>query len=245
MIEEALHRENRCTGLDDSGRVPPKSIRQTNSEHMHSNRDAEDSAQAWLHARARLMPDILIKSSPWVRGVFDHSWAPMRALAQQANHLPPHMWSLLLGWDSGYVAIYAEDTHYRPGPASIRRQPVINVAFMSIEDVALGNERPLHVLGHLIDHHLGCAGDVNGHWLSSGGGISPGWRKAGQRLRDLFRLGYAVDPVAQSNVRDYFAQSLALYCHDRQRLNVADPQIFKWLRNTIWNEALWKTDLES
>jgi hypothetical protein len=114
------------------------------------------------------------------------------------------------------------------------------VAFLSVEDLALDNERPIHVLGHLIDHYLGCDGDVQGLWLSDGGGISARWREAGRRLTDLFALGYAVDPVAQASVRDYFAQSLALYCRDRQHLNVADPQIYKWLRNTLWAEAFWR-----
>ncbi|MGD8903978.1 MAG: hypothetical protein PVI67_10475 [Anaerolineae bacterium] len=174
--------------------------------------------------------------------MFRHSWAPMRALVEQLDCLPPHVWRKLLEWESGYVAICNGKTRYNPGPATIRQLHVTNVAFVSIEDLALANEGPLHVLGHLIDHHLGCAGRADGPWLSEGGGISPGWRQAGRRLQDLFALGYAVDPVAQASVRDYFAQSLALFCLDRQRLNVADPQIDKWLRTTIWNEVVWKDD---
>jgi hypothetical protein len=65
------------------------------------------------------------------------------------------------------------------------------------------------------------------------------WREAGARLQRLFALGYGVDKVTRSNIRDYFAQSLALYCLDRQRLNVADPQICKWFRSTLWNQAFW------
>jgi hypothetical protein len=95
------------------------------------------------------------------------------------------------------------------------------------------------VLGHLIDHYLGCGGAADGHWLSEGGGVTPAWQAAGARLPALFALGYGLDEVAQSNARDYFAQSLALYCRDRQRLNVADPQIDKWFRNTLWNDAFW------
>ena len=201
---------------------------------------SESSAQAWLHARSRLMPKLLSQAAPWIRDVFDHSWAPMRALARQIDHLPPQLWHQLLCWDTGYAAIHTGETHYEPGPATIRHQRMTNVAFISIEDLALGNERPLHVLGHLVDHHLGCAGTPDGLWLSGGGGISPEWQRAGQRLVDIFELGYGVDPSAQSSVRDYFAQSLALYCLERQRLNVADPQIFKWLRSTLWNEVLWK-----
>ena len=188
------------------------------------------------------MPNLLAQSPAWVRGTFDHSWAPVQALAQQLHYLPPQVWPRLLHWESGHVAVCAGASHYAPGPAVIRHQHVTNVAFVSVEDLALGNERPVHVLGHLLDHHLGCGGDVNGPWLSDGGGTSARWREAGQHLADLFVLGYGVDAVAQSNVRDYFAQSLALYGHDRQRLNVADPQIYKWLRGTLWNETFWNMD---
>ena len=222
--------------------MPPETIRQADTKHANLGSNPESPARTWLHARARLMPNLLSQSPPWVRSVFGHSWAPMRTLMERLDCLPSHVWRQLLEWDTGYVAICNAETHYCPGPASIRQLHVANVAFVSIEDLALANEQPLHVLGHLIDHHLGCAGRENGPWLSEGGGISPSWQQAGRRLPDLFALGYAVDPVAQSGVRDYFAQSLALFCLDRQRLNVADPQIEKWLRTTIWNEAVWKDD---
>ena len=222
--------------------MPPGSTRQPDIGHADLGSNPESPARTWLHARARLMPNLLSQSPPWIRSVFGHSWAPMRALVEQLDCLPPHVWRKLLEWESGYVAICNGKTRYSPGPASIRQLHVTNVAFVSIEDLALANEGPLHVLGHLIDHHLGCAGRADGPWLSEGGGISHGWQEAGQRLPDLFALGYAADPVAQSSVRDYFAQSLALFCLDRQRLNVADPQIEKWLRTTIWNEGGWKDD---
>lgn len=195
--------------------------------------------RAWLQARARLMPDLLPQSPPWVRSAFAHSWAPMRALSRQLECLPPHLWSQLQRWESGYVVLCTTDSRYVPGPASIRRQRLSNVAFVSIEDLAVANERTIHTLGHLVDHHLGCGGEPEGLWLSEGGGVSPRWQRAGQRLADLYTLGYAVDPVAQANVRDYFAQSLAIYCLDRQRLNVADPAIDKWFCSTLWVEGFW------
>jgi hypothetical protein len=68
----------------------------------------------------------------------------------------------------------------------------------------------------------------------------PEWQLAGERLPRLFSLGYAVDNVAESSVQDYFAQSLALYCRERQHLNTADPQIYKWLRTTLWDKGFWR-----
>jgi hypothetical protein len=57
----------------------------------------------------------------------------------------------------------------------------------------------------------------------------------------LFPLGYGIDEVALANPRNYFAQSLAIYCRGRQRLNTADPQIEKWFRSTMWQAAFWKS----
>jgi hypothetical protein len=219
--------------------MPPEGVRRADAGHSGMNNTSASPSRAWLHARARLMPDLLPQSPPWVRSVFAHSWAPMRALSRQLEHLPSHLWSQLQRWESGYVVLCTTDSRYVPGPARIRRQRLTNVAFVSIEDLAAANERTIHTLGHLIDHHLGCGGEAEGPWLSDGGGISAHWQQAGQRLSDLYALGYAVDPVAQASVRDYFAQSLAIYCLDRQRLNVADPAIYKWLRSTLWNEAFW------
>lgn len=222
--------------------MPPQCVRQTNAGRPDSGSKPDNPAQAWLHTRARLMPDLLSQSPPWVRGVFDHSWAPMRALARQVDLIPPHVWSRLLYWESGHAAICSGRSEYVPGPATIRHQRLVNVAYVSVEDLAEDNERPLHVLGNLIDHHLGCNGDPQGHWLSGGGGTSQRWRRASQRLSEIFALGHAVDSIAASSVRDYFAQSLALYCRDRQRLNVADPLICRWLRTTVWDKTLWHDD---
>lgn len=196
--------------------------------------------RSWLLARARLMPDLLNQSPPWVRGIFDHAWAPMEAMAQQARGLPQGLWDVLLEWDSGFVAICTGDSRYEPGPATIRHQQVRHVAYVSVEDLAEDNDRVLHVIGHLVDHHLGCGGAMNGRWLSEGGGVTSRWQQAGERLPRLFALGYAVDEVAQSNVRDYFAQSFSQYCRNRQRLNVADPQICKWFRTTLWDARFWE-----
>jgi hypothetical protein len=219
--------------------LPPE-IAQTNAERCKVDNRPMHRVQDWLFARARLEPDLLNQSPPWVRGVFDHSWAPMQALAQQLHCLPTALWQCLLGWDSGYVAICTGESRYTPGPATIRHQRVKHMAYVSVEDLAEDNHQPLHVIGHLIDHHLGCGGQAGGAWLSDGGGATFRWQEAGERLPRLFALGYGVDEIARTNVRDYFAQSLALYCRSREHLTVTDPQICKWFRSTLWDEAFWR-----
>ncbi len=194
----------------------------------------------WILERARLQPGVLVRSAPWVRRVFDHAWAPMQALQDQVFQLPSELLDALLVHAGGYVVIGKRDSRYVPGPATFRGMEVENVAHVSVEDLAKDTERPLHVIGHLIDHHLGCGGAALGAWLSQGGGMTRVWKEAGGRIPHLFALGYGADEVALTGARDYFAQSLALYCRDRQRLNVADPQITKWFRSTLWNQAFWR-----
>ncbi|MGD2207181.1 MAG: hypothetical protein PVH17_10405 [Anaerolineae bacterium] len=186
------------------------------------------------------MPQLLVQAPPWVRGVFDHAWAPMQALTRQVSSLPDALCDYLMACEVGFLAICPGESRYQLGPGRIRDREVQNVAYVSVEDLAHDNERPLHVIGHLIDHHLGCGGDPKGPWLTDGGGATPGWQEAGGRLPGLFALGYGPDEIALSDVRNYFAQSLALYCRERQRLNVADPQIHKWFRSVLWNKGFWR-----
>jgi hypothetical protein len=207
------------------------------------------------------MPGALERLPGAVRSAFEHAWAPIQMLAQHIGCLPSALWEVLLAWDTGFVILVAGESRYEPGPVSLHGQQLKDVAFISLEDLvspggSVGRPAtalecgshaaafrhlglPLHVIGHLVDHHLGCGGEEQGAWLSEGGGVTPAWHEAGQRLARLFGLGYGIDEVAQSNTRDYFAQSLSVYCHNRQALNVADPQISKWLRSTLWNPAFW------
>ncbi len=209
---------------------------------QHNTGDRSTSQpSAWVHARVRSTPRLLTQAPRWVRQVFDHAWAPVEALSAQACLLPARVWDYLLNYTGGFAVICPGESYYLPGPATIRGQLIRNVAFVSVEDLAHNNDRPLHVIGHLIDHHLGCGGDLGGPWLTEGGGLTSDWQQAGSRLAGLYPLGYGVDEVACSNIRDYFAQSLAIYARDRQRLNVADPQICRWLRDTIFNDSFWQS----
>lgn len=186
-----------------------------------------------------MMPGLLVKSPPWVRGAFSHNWAPMAALAGQARLLPARLLTHLLANERGYVAILSGESRYVPGSADYWGRDLSSVACVAVEDLARGSEEPLHVVGHMIDHLLGCGGRLVEPWLTDGGGVSWKLREAGERLRNLFDLGYGIDEVARDNVRDYFAQSLALYCLNRKALNVADPQITKWFRSTLWSKPFW------
>ncbi len=194
----------------------------------------------WLQARLRIAPNLLSRATPATRNRFAHAWAPAAVVRRQARCLPLALQTYLAACPSGWLVIAAQESEYVPGPRPLRDQVLNNVAFLSVDDLAAGNEAPLHAIAHLIDHHLGCGGAPEGAWFSEGGGPTPGWRETGARIPGLFALGYAIDPVAEASVRDYLAQSLALYCLDRQRLNVADPQIYRLLRSTLLSDAYWR-----
>lgn len=198
-------------------------------------------AHAWLRARARLAPNLLSHASPWVRGVFEHAWAPMQALGNEIACLPPQLWPFLLEHEGGWVVIHPGSSHYVVGPVRVAGFDRRNVAFVSVEELARRDDVPLHIVGHLVDHYLGCAGDADGAWLSAGGGLAPHWQEAGERLGRLFALGHAADEAAAASVQDYVARSLAWYCHRPQDLCVADPNICKWFRATLWDNGFWRT----
>ncbi len=200
-----------------------------------------DAAADWLRARARLMPGALDAITGPARGEYAHEWAPVQVLGRLVACLPSGLWDALLRWESGYAVMIAGDSRYEPGQFDFRGRSLRGVALVSLVDLAgEAPGRALHVMAHLVDHHLGCGGEAEGAWLSEGGGMVPAWREAGQRLAPLFALGYGLDETARSGIRDYFAQSLAAYCRERRALSVADPQIAKWFRTTLWSPRFWE-----
>jgi hypothetical protein len=81
-------------------------------------------AAAWLRARARLLPNLLPQSPPWVREVFDNAWAPMTALQRQLAALPAGLWEPLMACEGGYLAVCHGPSRYEPGPAQLLTLPL-------------------------------------------------------------------------------------------------------------------------
>lgn len=193
-----------------------------------------------IQAKVSLIPGALAWLPPTVRDRFASDWAPVNALADRLRHFPTGLLHFLAGHDTGYVVLAPHDFHYVGGQQTIGRRSLLNVAYVCIGDLADDSRRPWHVVAHLLDHLMGCGGQPDGDWLSDGSGLTPRWQEVGQRVQKLFRLGYGLDEVARNNARDYFAQSVAWYCCDRQRLNVADPPMEKLLKTTIMDDAFWR-----
>jgi hypothetical protein len=206
-----------------------------------AGRPVERPVLEWLRARARVQPGALDELPGAARRAYEHEWAPVESLGRLLDCLPAGLWRTLLQWESGYAVLDAGESRYEPGEFDFRGRTLRGGALVSLVDLA-GRDpsRVLHAIGHLVDHHLGCGGAEEGVWLSEGGGVMPAWREAGRRLPRLFDLGYGFDEIALSGVRDYFAQSLAAYCRERPALTVADPQIARWFRTTLWSPGFWR-----
>jgi hypothetical protein len=208
----------------------------------HPSRPASQPAPLgpWLRARLRTAPDLLSRAAPATRRQFGHAWAPTAVVQRQVHLFPQALRDYLIDCSTGWLVVAPRPSGYAPGPQPFRGTTLHHVAYLSVDDLAAANEAPLHAIAHLVDHHLGCGGAPEGSWFSEGGGPTSGWQEAGARISGLFALGYAVDQVAAATLRDYFAQSLAVYCLNRQRLNVADPPIYRLLKSTLLSDAFWR-----
>lgn len=162
------------------------------------------------------------------------------ALAEWLGKLPAGMLRYLGSLSRGHIVLKASPSSYYREDYLFRGKPFSGVALLSLADLEEGLKPPaLHALGHLLDDLLGRGESTEGAWLSEGGGALPPLREVGQRIVDLFILGYGVDEAARESPREYFAQSLALYFADEGRLNIADPPMHRLLKRALLAEGFW------
>ena len=196
-------------------------------------------------SKIHITPRLLERCPRRIAQQFDSLWAPVEELAQRLHSLPTGLVQFLAYTPRGHIVLTPEVSNYEVGPQSLRGRELEAVAFISLTELVEEPLQALHVVGHLLDHLLGCQGVPQGEWLSDGQGLSPPWVEIGQQIPVLFELGYTIDETAATNSRHYFAQSLAWYIQDRQRLNVADPQIERLLRQSLFNENFCRRTLPS
>jgi len=195
--------------------------------------------RALTRAKLHLVPGALARVPTALSERFDNPWAPVEALKQQLRPFPTGLLRFWAAQERGHVLIGPQDRGYVPGPQQCGRRTLDGVAHVALADLAAANTRPLVLIGHLLDHLLGCHGAAGGPWLSDGGGITSRWQEVGRQIQELFALGYGQSEAAQRDPHAYFAEGLAAYCRDRRALNVADPLLERLLRRTIMNEAFW------
>ena len=191
--------------------------------------------------RIHVAPRALELSPPAAQQRFTHIWAPLDHVTSKLHALPTGLVRFWLEQPGGHVVITHLPTRYEPGEQLLQHQVLRNVAWVRVSDLAKDSVEALVPIGHLVDHMLGSSGQAEGPWLSDGGGLNESLREVAARVAELFPLGYGFDEAARTDVRAYFARSLALYLLDRQTLNVADPLMEKLLRTTFLSEALWRS----
>jgi len=194
--------------------------------------------RALTRAKLHLEPGALARVPTSVSERFDNPWAAVKRLQQRLRPFPTGLLRFWAAQERGHVLIGSRDRGYVPGPQQCGRRMLDGVAHVALADLAAANDRPLVLIGLLLDHLLGCQGG-EGAWLSDGGGITPRWQEVGRQVHELFGLGYGQSEAAQRDPHFYFAEGLAAYCRDRRALNVADPLLERLLRRTIMNEAFW------
>jgi len=202
-----------------------------------------DAFQRLKLTKIHLTPRLLERCSRHITQQFDSLWAPVEELARRLHHLPTSLVRFVTHTPRGHIVITPGAPGYEAGVHLLRGRKLEAVAFVSLTDLVEDPLHALHVVGHLLDHLLGCRGAPAGRWLSDGHGLNPSWAEIGQRIPSLYDLGYAVDKIAAAGPRQYFARSVAWYICDRRQLNVADPQIERLLRRTIFDEDFCRRTL--
>jgi hypothetical protein len=186
-----------------------------------------------------LRPRELEESPAHVRQCYSTLWAPLSELARRLQTLPSGLQSVWLDSPGGHVVITHLRSRYAPGEYALNTNILVNVALVSVADLAMDSFDALLPITSLLDHLLGNDGSKEGCWLSEGGGRNAALQGVGRRITALFPLGHGFDALARADVRAYFARSLALYLHDRSALNVADPLLEKLVRTTLMSDRFW------
>ena len=185
-------------------------------------------------------PQALRLSPPAVQRRYDHAWAPVQHLGKLLQPCPE---GLLRWWAAsprGHVVLTHLPSRYTEGPQALRKETVENVAYICLNDLRRDPQIALRLVASLLDHLMGSGGALKGAWLSDGAGVVPRLADIGERVREYAALGYLKDIAEVSGSREYFAAAFALYLTNHQDLNVADPCIYRLLRNAILSEPFWK-----
>ena len=217
------------------GQVPKRKSKRGRDERAAALR-------ALTRAKLHLVPGALARAPTSLSERFDNPWAAVEALKRQLHPFPTGLLSFWAAQERGHVLIGARERGYVPGPQQCGQRALDGVAHVPLADLAAADARPLVLIGHLLDHLLGCHGAAEGAWLSEGGGITPRWREVGRQVRELFGLGYGQSEAAQRDPQVYFAEGLAAYCRERRGLNVADPLLERLLRRTVMSGAFWAAE---
>lgn len=94
------------------------------------------------------------------------------------------------------------------------------------------------VVGAWLNHFGGSRAD--GDCLTDGKGATPTLQSAAARLQLILARGYANDHLQADDPAALFARAVAAYHLAPRDLSFADPQLYKWLKYTLFDEAFWR-----
>jgi len=191
--------------------------------------------------RIHVAPRALDLASEPVQQRFPHVWAPLEALLGELQPFPEGLVRFWLEQTGGHVVITHLASYYDPGDWLLKDKLLHNMAYVGLSDLAESSLEALVPVGHLLDHLLGNGGQLEGRWLSEGGGADLALQQVGARVAELFLLGHGFDEAASRDSRSYFARSVALYLQDRRALNVADPLLARLLRSMLFSDRFWRS----
>lgn len=166
-------------------------------------------------------------------------WTPARMLADRLAIFPEELLRWWLQQPTGHLVIGGKISRYVPGEQTVGRRALVNVAWIAPVDILRQRREALMAIASLLDHLLGCRGELGGTWLSEGGGYHPLWAEVGQRILKLHGLSYAPEPYSETP-QAYFAWGVALYCTQRRELNLIDPLLERLLRETVMSPSFWR-----
>lgn len=185
----------------------------------------------------RLMPAEVqsLLSSPW------------EASIRLVNNLAPLPDEALIWWADqpvGHLVLSAGNEGYRRRYVLGDGESLEGVSKISISRVV--NEPRNTLIRSLfpLDHLLGANGS-DGPWLSDGAGISQRWHEIGQRIQQLFVLGYGLTHLEQTDAHHYFASGLADAMLLNPTVNRNDPKLLRLFQDSILSAGFWKGSLKS
>nr|WP_290665121.1 hypothetical protein [Ardenticatena sp.] len=135
--------------------------------------------------------------------------------------------------DASVVSTYvAEPTYWR-------HLHMAGMLLWHVDDVMQRREAFWQVVAAWLDHWLGS--DATGGVLSEGAMAPFVPPDVVARWREVVALGYAEDLLETNVPRLLFQRGFARFMVSPRELEAADPQMARWFRSVLLDEAFWRT----
>lgn len=127
---------------------------------------------------------------------------------------------------------------YMAEPTYWRHVRTAGLLLWHVDDVMQRREAFWQVVAAWLDHWLGS--DATGGVLSEGALAPFVPPDVVERWREVVALGYAEDLLETNAPRLLFQRGFARFMVAPRELEAADPQMARWFRSVLLNEAFWR-----